>query len=123
MSQTLKNNAYHILGLDTSASEKDIFKRSKEIINRIKADENPTYDLDIGLFEDFRTEDTVKDALQELQAPKKRIKNYFFWFQITDSIDEKVLDLFKLKDFLGAIKIWEDASEGQGTKAFFIKKI
>ena len=77
MSQTLKNNAYHILGLDTSASEKDILKRSKEIINRIKADENPTYEFDIGLFEDFRTEDAVKNALQELQAPKKRIKNYF----------------------------------------------
>lgn len=122
MSQTLKNNAYHILGLDTSASEKDILKRSKEIINRIKADENPTYELDIGLFEDFRTEDAVKNALQELQAPKKRIKNYFFWFQIADSIDEKALEFLKLKDFLNAIQIWQDASEGQGTKAFFYKK-
>ncbi len=122
MSQTLKNNAYHILGLDTSASEKDILKRSKEIINRIKADENPTYEFDIGLFEDFRTEDAVKNALQELQAPKKRIKNYFFWFQIADSIDEKALNFLKLKDFLNAIQIWQDASEGQGTKAFFYKK-
>src|ERR1035441_3937481 len=109
MSQTLKNNAYHILGLDTSASEKDILKRSKEIVNRLKADDVPIFDLDIGLFKDFRTEDAVKDALQQLQAPKKRIKDYFFWFQISDSIDEQVLGLFKLKDYLNAIRAWENA--------------
>ncbi|MDO8512427.1 MAG: hypothetical protein Q7S57_04085, partial [bacterium] len=120
MSQTLKNNAYHILGLDTSASERDILKRSKEIINRLKADDVPTYDLD--LFKDFRTEDSVKDALQQLQAPKKRIKEYFFWFQIADSVDEQVLGLLKLKDYLNAIRTWENASEGQNTKAFFYKK-
>jgi len=122
MSQTLKNNAYHILGLDTSASERDTLKRSKEIINRLRVDDTPDYDLDIGVFENFRTEDAVKDALQRLQAPKKRIKEYFFWFQIVDGVDEQVLGLLKLKDYLNAIRIWQDASEGQSTKAFFYKK-
>lgn len=122
MSTTLKNNAYHILGLDTSASERDVTKRSKEIINRLRADDTPEYDIDIGLFKDFRTEDAVKDALQRLQAPKKRIKEYFFWFQIADGIDEQVLGLFKLKDYLNAIRTWKNAAEGQGTKAFFYKK-
>lgn len=122
MSTTLKNNAYHILGLDTSASERDILKRSKEIINRLKADDTPEYDIDIGLFKDFRTEDAVKDALQRLQAPKKRIKEYFFWFQIADGVDEQVVGLLKLKDYLNAIRTWQNASEGQSTKAFFYKK-
>lgn len=122
MSSTLKNNAYHILGLDTSASERDISKRSKEIINRLKSGDSPVYDLDISLFENFRTEDSVKDAMQRLQAPKKQIKEYFFWFQIADSIDEKVLELFKTKDYQNAIKTWENASAGQSTKAFFYKK-
>ena len=122
MTTTLKNNAYHILGLDTSSSERDILKRSKEIVNRLRADDTPEYDIDLGLFKDFRTEDSVKDALQRLQAPKKRIKEYFFWFQIADSIDEQVLGLFKLKDYLNAIRTWQNASEGQSTKAFFYKK-
>lgn len=122
MSSTLKNNAYHILGLDTSASERDILKRSKEIINRLKSDDLLNYDLDIGFFENFRTEDSVKDALQRLQAPKKQIKEYFFWFQIADSVDEKVLGLFKAKDYLNAVKTWQNASAGQSTKAFFYKK-
>lgn len=122
MSTTLKNNAYHILGLDTSANEKDILKRSKEIINRLKVDDTPDYDIDIGLFNNFRTEDSVKDALQRLQAPKKRIKEYFFWFQNADSVDEQVMGLFKLKDYLNAIRTWQNASDGQGTKSFFYKK-
>ena len=122
MSHTLKNNAYHILGLDTSASERDILKRSKEIINRLRGDGVPDYDLDIGVFEGFRTEDAVKDALQRLQAPKKRIKEYFFWFQIADGVDEQVLGLLKLKDYLNAIRTWQNASDDQSTKSFFYKK-
>lgn len=122
MSHTLKNNAYHILGLDTSSGERDILKRSKEIINRLRVDDTPDYDLDIGVFQDFRTEDAVKDALQRLQAPKKRIKEYFFWFQIADGVDEQVLGLLKLKDYLNAIRIWQNASEGQSTKSFFYQK-
>ncbi len=122
MTSTLKNNAYHILGLDTSASERDILKRSKEIINHLRVDETPDYDIDLGKSKDFRTEDAVKDALQRLQAPKKRIKEYFFWFQIADGIDEQVLGLFKLKDYLNAIRVWQNAAEGQSTKSFFYKK-
>lgn len=119
---TLKNNAYHILGLDITASEKEILKRSKEIINRLKIDDHPEYDLDIGIFKDFRTEDAVKEALQRLQAPKKRIKEYFFWFQIADSVDEQALGLLKTKDYLNAIRIWQNAAEGESAKAFLYKR-
>ncbi|MBP9781069.1 hypothetical protein KBC89_00245 [Candidatus Woesebacteria bacterium] len=122
LNSSLKNNAYHILGLDTSSSEKEILRRSKEIINRIKIDDIPEYALDSGIFKDFRTEDSVRAALQKLQAPKKRIREYFFWFQIFDSIDEKALDLFKRKDYLKAILTWQNAAEGDGAKSNFYRK-
>ncbi len=122
MFNTLKNNAYHILGLDVSASEKDISKRSKEILNRLLADDIPEYDLDIGMFSDFRTEDSVKDALQRLQSQKKKIKEYFFWLQIADSVDEQVLKFLKTKDYSNAIKTWQNVSDGDGTKNLLYKK-
>jgi len=118
----LKNNAYHVLGLDTSASEKELLKRSKEIINRLKIDDQPEYDLDLGMFEDFRTEESVKEALQKLQAPKKRIKEYFFWFQISDNVDEQALGLLKHKDYLNAIRTWQSAADGEGAKSYFYRK-
>ncbi len=122
MFNTLKNNAYHILGLDVSASEKDISKRSKEILNRLLADDTPEYDLDIGMFSDFRTEDSVKDALQRLQSQKKKIKEYFFWLQIADSVDEQVLKFLKTKDYPNAIKTWQNVSGGDSTKNLLYKK-
>lgn len=122
MSNLLKNNAYHILGLDTSATQRDIQKRAKEIIKFIQIDDTPEYDLDFGFFDNFRTEDTVKDSVQKLSSPKKYIKDYFFWFQVADDIDQQALDLLHKKDLQGAIKLWESSSEGESTKAMFYRK-
>lgn len=122
MSITLKNNAYHILGLDTTASQKDILKRSKEVINRLKIDDLPEYNLDVGLFNNFRTEEATKEAIQKLQTPKKRIKEYFFWLQIADSIDEQAFGLLKSKDFENALRVWENVAEKGGVKSYFYKK-
>lgn len=122
MSNILKNNAYHILGLDTTASQKDILKRSKEIIKRLKIDNLPEYDFDLGLFNNFRTEESTNEAIRKLQTPKKRIKEYFFWFQIADNIDEQALGLIKSKDFENALRVWENVAEKGGIKSFFYKK-
>lgn len=122
MSQTLKNNSYHILGLDTSASQREVLKRSKEIINRLKIDDHPAYDLDSDVFENFRTEESVKEAVQKLSTPKKRIKEYFFWFQIADSVDEQAAGLLKNKDYAEASRAWEHNSEKDTAKAFLYKK-
>ncbi|MBU0570053.1 hypothetical protein KKB40_04735 [Patescibacteria group bacterium] len=122
MSITLKNNAYHLIGLDTTASQRDILKRSKEIIKRLGIDDLPEYNLDVGLFNDFRTEEATKEAIQKLQTPKKRIKEYFFWLQIADNIDKQAFGLLKLKDFENALRVWENVAEDGGTKYYFYKK-
>ena len=82
MQYTLKNNAYNILGLDTTANERDILRRSKEIINRLKIDDVPEYDLDIEFFKNLRTEESVKEAIQKLQTPKSRSKSVSFGFNL-----------------------------------------
>ncbi len=122
MSNTLKNNSYHILGLDVSANQKDLLKRSKEIINRLRIDDDPEYALDIGIYKNFRTESSVKEAVQRLQNPKKKIEEYFFWFQISDDNDEKAIEYLKNKDIDDAIKTWESASNSTTGKSYFYKK-
>ena len=122
MSNTLKNNAYHILGLDTTASQKDILKRSKEIIKRLKIDDLPEYDLDLGLFDNFRTEESTNEAIRKLQTPKKRIKEYFFWFQIADNVDEQALGLIKSNDFENALRVWENVAGKGSIKSFSYKR-
>ncbi len=122
MSNLLKNNAYHILGLDTSATQRDIQKRSKEIVKFLQIDDTPEYDLDLGVFDNFRTEDAVKDAIQKLTSPKKRIKDYFFWFNIADEVDQQAVGILRKKDPEGAIRVWEHNADGDSTKAMFYKK-
>ncbi len=122
MSNLLKNNSYHILGLNASASQRDIQKRAKEIIKVLQIDDVPEYDLDLGIFENFRTVGAVKDAVQKLTSPKKQIKDYFFWFQISDEVDEQAVGILRKKNPEGAIRVWEHSAEGDSTKAMFYKK-
>lgn len=122
MSQTLASNAYRILGLDASSSQKDVLKRSKEIINRLKIDETPVYETDIDVSEALRTESSVKEASEKLQLPKKRIKEYFFWFQIADDVDEQALKLLKQNKYEQALAVWLKASDSSTAKALFYKK-
>jgi hypothetical protein len=69
MTTSLKDNAYHVLGLSGTATTKQILQRSNAIVQRLKIDDVPDYELDIPAFKNNRTEEAVKDALRRLQAP------------------------------------------------------
>lgn len=122
MGKIILDNAFNILGLDNSASEKEVLKRSKEISNLIKIDETPEYESDILVDKKLRNENSVKLALQKLSDPKKRIKEYFFWFEIQDNIDEKAFTYIKNDEYKEAIKIWEEAIEKNNSKRYFYQK-
>lgn len=118
----LKDNAYHILGLDTSAGQKEISKRSKEILTRLKIDDVPEYEIDLNFFSNFRNENSVKLAQSNLSNPKKLIKEYFFWFQIADSVDEEAVNFFRKGQFGEAAKIWKEHSQEETIKSLLYKK-
>jgi hypothetical protein len=125
MSNFLINNAYRILGLDGSANQKSILKRSKEIINRLNIDDYPEYNLDINLSEKFRTEESVNDALKRLQNMKNNLHEYFFWFNIADTVDEDACDYLQYNDIDAiddAIEIWKNASNIKNSTGLCYKK-
>ena len=97
-------NAYNVLGLDSSASEREILKRSREIENLLKIDEVPEYDSDLPSSKEVRTEIKVKKAAERLTTPDKKIIETFFWLFIKDSTDEKALKLFKEGDYVDALE-------------------
>lgn len=59
-----------MLGLTGTGTSKQTLQRANEIVQRLKIDDVPEYDLDIQIFGNHRTEESVKDALRRLQAPK-----------------------------------------------------
>jgi hypothetical protein len=123
MPNLIKNNAYHILGLGISATQKEISKRSKEIINYLKIHDVPIYDLDINFFDDFRTESAVKKAVQKLQKPKDKIKDFFFWFNISDNTDKQALAEIQTKKYEKALKTWKNELKNNKKSLFYKKNI
>ncbi len=122
MSNPLLTNSYPILGLENTASQKEIIKRSKEILNLLAIDENPEYSFDLNIFDKLRTNSKVKEAEQNLSVPKKRIMEYFFWFDVQDSTDEKAMSLIQKSDFPGARQVWQEALKKDIHKVIVYKK-
>lgn len=122
MSNLFQKNAYQILGLDISSTQKEIVKRAKEIQNYLLIDEHPEYPTDISFYKDKRTSDNVKESLQKLSQPEKRIKEYFFWFEIRNDIDEKAIHLINKDEHNEALELWKAEMDKSESKSYFYKK-
>jgi len=122
MANLFRDNAYNVLGLDISTTQKEINKRSKEIVNLLRIDEESEYETDISVAKSKRTENTVKEAVQRLSSPNKKIQEYFFWFDIESEKDEKALKLLQAGNIDEAIQIWEIDSSKETASGFVAKK-
>lgn len=103
-------NAYLVLGLNANADEKAINKRHKDLLNYLQIDEIPEYHSDISFanYQIIRTEENVKDAFLNLSNTKKKIYQFFFWFQLLDEEDEKNFKRFLEGEVNEAIESWSD---------------
>lgn len=122
MIEIFKYNAYNVLGLDTTSSQRDIVKRSKEINKYFEIDESADYDIDVNIFKKYRTRESVNESLQKLQSPRRKVKEYFFWFQIVDEIDERAMDLIRQEKYHDAIQVWDELATENSIKAFLYQK-
>lgn len=122
MASLFKKNAYQLLGIDVSSAQKDIVKRGKEILNYLLIDEQPNYPLDLTIYSDQRTSNNVKQALEDLSRPEKRIKEHFFWFEIRNKTDEEAIGFIKKDEYDEAIELWKSETEKTGVKSYFCKK-
>lgn len=108
MSKLFSYNAFATLGVDTSSSQKEVIKQSKKIIVILQNDDEFDYDYDLGTINKVpRTEASVNNAVQRLSSPIKRIKEYFFWFEIENDEDENNLKLLKDSKFDEALESWK----------------
>ena len=122
MSTSLKDNSFHILGLDCTATSKQILQRANEIRQRLKIGDHPEYNFDMSSPESFRNEDAVKDALRRLQSPRTRLKEYFFWFRIGDDVDAEAAALISKKNYEAAINVWSESAKGETVSAFAYRR-
>jgi len=89
----LLENYYHILWLDITSSQKQISKRSKDILKYLAIGEIPDFDSDLASAWKYRNEIYVKSALDNLSDPKEKLLHAFFWFEIEDESDQQIFSL------------------------------
>lgn len=121
----LKYNAYNVFWLDVSSTNKEINKRYKDIEKYLSIQELPEYDNDLLFlnYEDIRSEEYLKDCFEILSNTKTKIKEYFFWFQINDSIDEEAVKLIRNEEYNEALALWLDKyNTNKTSKRFFYAK-
>lgn len=116
MSKLFSYNAFATLGVDTSSSQKEVIKQSKKIIVILQNDEEFDYDYDLGSINKVtRTEASVNNAVQRLSSPIKRIKEYFFWFEIENDEDVNNLKLLKDSKLDEALDSWKERAKKSNT--------
>lgn len=97
-------NYYHILWLETTATQKQIDKRWKEILKYLAIWDVPNYDdVDFPFSKRYRNETFVKDALNGLRNPKIRLQHIFFWINLETQEDKDVLITIQKWNYLDAI--------------------
>jgi hypothetical protein len=122
-SDLFTHNAYGILGLPTNATEREISRRAKEIINLLKIGEQPSYDLDLKFVNKIRSIETVTKAQQDLLDPNTRLKEYFFWFTAADEKDSEAMEWISEDDFVEAMEIWIDKLDQNADDYMSLKNI
>ena len=122
MSTLLYDNSYHVLGLTTQVSQREILKRAKVITNRLKIDDIPTYPTDLSDATSFRTLPSLKKAVNELSSPKNRVKHYFFCFHNLDEEDSKAISLIRGKQYSEARTMWDKKVTGTADSAIIYRK-
>lgn len=108
MSKLFSHNAYNILGLDSSATQKEISRQSKKLAATLGIEESVSLPNDIDVIcKPARNEIAVKHAAERLNSPVKRILEYFFWFEVGSKNDEHALDLLRANRYDEALELWQ----------------
>lgn len=118
----IQDNAFFILGLDSSSSQKVIIKRSKEIFARLKIGDYIEYDFDLKIVKKLRNETNVKQAQKNLSESRIHLSHYFFWFEIEDKIDEIAFKHISNNDYTKALAIWNTKIKSAPLKSQNYKK-
>ena len=111
------NNSFHVLGLDSAATQKQVRTRVVEMGNLLKIEEVPSYDWDLVAPETIRSIESVKEAQSTATSPERHLKDYFFWFDIGDDVDQRAFTALRSADFDVAMKGWEEAISQQPNNA------
>ena len=103
-------NPYRILGLNVTATKKEIVSRAEELQTLVRLGQTHVPNDPLAWLGEIKINyDLINKAVQKLSDPRSRLENGLFWFWVIDKNDKAALDLISKKNFLEAELIWKTA--------------
>lgn len=113
------NNPYRVLGLQSTASARDIIKRVSDLETFAELGKIKSFPMDFPMLGNLdRSLDAVKDAERKIEHPEGRLFHSFFWFRSGDSVDDLALDCLATGNFDEAIDIFNKQIGKKGYKKY-----
>ena len=102
----IQNNPFRILGVYSNASPAEVVSNCDDIEAYLSVGQNIQFDLDFNFFLPpvNRTIQTVQQAKSNINLPKRKLKNAFFWF-FKDSASTHAMNYIKNGDFDNAFEV------------------
>ncbi len=103
------NNPFRVLGLKTTASDREIAKRISDLLLYAEMGKEVRYESDMDfLGEVDRSLDNIKEAAKRLENNDLKLFYSLMWFEIKDEVDKQAIKYIENSNFANAIKILED---------------
>jgi len=115
MLQIIERNAFRILGLSITASDRDVARREEELQAHLTIGQLPTFDTDFPWIGDIdRSEESVRRALQVLNDPSLKLEHSLFWFWECTAEDILAMDSLREGNQAQASIVWNRAIDESG---------
>jgi len=99
------NNPFRILGLPTTASDKEIAKRVSDLLIYVEMGKRVSYETDFPFLGEIdRSIESIKHAAQKIEIPENRIFYSLLWFDLK-CLDKESIEFLKQGDFIAVLKI------------------
>ena len=101
------NNPFRVLGLQATASTRDITKRVSDLETFAELGKSKAFPHDLprlGALD--RSLEAIKDAARKIEQAEGRLFHSFFWFRAGDRVDELALESLAAGNVDEAIELW-----------------
>lgn len=99
------NNPFRILGLPTTASDKEITKRVSDLVIYAEMGKKVSYETDFSFLGEIdRSIESIKNASQKIEMAENRIFYSLLWFDFK-CFDKESIKFLKQGDFIAVLKV------------------
>ena len=109
--QIIIQNAFRILGLPVTATDREITQRLDEFDAYMTIGKIPEFELDLPCLGGIdRSKETIRQAANTLNNNRTKLEHCLFWFWKINNNDDQALDALKIGDWDSALLIWNNSN-------------